>query len=61
LLYEYTLPWTEFDLTTLVVIGTDCTGNYDGMKNENFQSIDNRNINLDRTENKTLLIVICNT
>jgi hypothetical protein len=26
LLYEYTLPWTGFELTTLVVIGTDCTG-----------------------------------
>jgi hypothetical protein len=23
---EYTLPWTGFELTTLVVIGTDCTG-----------------------------------
>jgi hypothetical protein len=26
LLYEYTLSWTGFELTTLVVIGTDCTG-----------------------------------
>jgi hypothetical protein len=24
---EYTSSWTEFELTTLVVIGTDCTGN----------------------------------
>ena len=23
---EYTSPWTEFELTTLVVIGTDCIG-----------------------------------
>jgi len=23
---EYTSPWTGFELTTLVVIGTDCTG-----------------------------------
>ena len=23
---EYSLPWTGFKLTTLVVIGTDCTG-----------------------------------
>jgi hypothetical protein len=23
---EYTLQWTRFELTTLVVIGTDCTG-----------------------------------
>jgi len=23
---EYTSPWTAFELTTLVVIGTDCTG-----------------------------------
>ena len=23
---KYTLPWTGFELTTLVVIGTDCTG-----------------------------------
>ena len=23
---KYTLPWTGFKLTTLVVIGTDCTG-----------------------------------
>ena len=26
MLYEYTSPWTGFKLTTLVVIGTDCTG-----------------------------------
>ena len=25
---EYTLPWAGFDLTTLVVIGTDWTGSY---------------------------------
>ena len=25
---EYTSPWTGFELTTLVVIGTDCTGNW---------------------------------
>ena len=24
--YKYTSPWTGFELTTLVVIGTDCTG-----------------------------------
>ena len=23
---EYTLPWMEFELTTLVMIGTDCIG-----------------------------------
>jgi ribonuclease HIII len=23
---KYTSPWAEFELTTLVVIGTDCTG-----------------------------------
>ena len=26
MLFEYTSPWTGFELTTLVVIGTDCTG-----------------------------------
>ena len=25
---EYTLPWTGFELTTSVVIGTDCMGSY---------------------------------
>jgi hypothetical protein len=25
---EYTSPWTGFKLTTLVVMGTDCTGSY---------------------------------
>jgi hypothetical protein len=25
---EYTYPWTGYELTTLVVIGTDCTGNF---------------------------------
>ena len=24
---KYTLPWTEFEFTPLVVVGTDCTGN----------------------------------
>jgi hypothetical protein len=28
MLIEYTLPWTGFKLTTLVVIGSDCTGSY---------------------------------
>jgi hypothetical protein len=27
---EYTLPWTGFELSTLVVIGTDCTGSFIG-------------------------------
>ena len=26
MLYRYTSPWTGFKLTTLVVIGSDCTG-----------------------------------
>jgi hypothetical protein len=26
MLYEYTSPWAGFELTMLVVIGTDCTG-----------------------------------
>jgi hypothetical protein len=26
MLYKYTSPWTGFELTTLVVIGTDCIG-----------------------------------
>jgi hypothetical protein len=26
MLYEYTSPWKGFELTYLVVIGTDCTG-----------------------------------
>ena len=25
---EYTSPWVGFEFTTLVVIGTDCTGSY---------------------------------
>ena len=25
MLYQYTSPWTGFELTTAVVIGTDCT------------------------------------
>ena len=25
---EYTTPWERLELTTLVVIGTDCTGSY---------------------------------
>jgi hypothetical protein len=24
---DYTSPWTRFELTTLIMIGTDCTGN----------------------------------
>ena len=28
MLYEYTSPWVGFELTSLVVIGTDCIGNY---------------------------------
>ena len=33
---EYTSPWTGFELTTLVVIGTDCTENrvWNGAKKE---------------------------
>ena len=25
---EYTSPWTRFELTTLVMVGTDCTGSF---------------------------------
>jgi hypothetical protein len=28
MLYEYTSPWAGFELISLVVIGTDCIGNY---------------------------------
>jgi len=28
MLYQYTSPWTWFELTTLVLIGIDCTDSY---------------------------------
>ena len=33
---EYTFPWVGFELTTLVVIGTDCTGS---CKSNNYHTI----------------------
>ena len=43
--YRYTFPWIGFELTTLVVIGTDCTGscksNYHTITTMNNENLTN--------------------
>jgi len=58
-----TLPWVDFDLTTLVVIGTDCIDSY----KSNYQTITTTtapyinvfNTQLIKVENKCIIYVYC--